>query len=236
MQRTTLTLTQRIQTGTISVFFITSMVAALFFTRRNLRLGRGDKKGAARLGTFLFASMMLQFLAGSHHVPAFDIEIGSVFNALGVGIVLGLLSGMLYIAIEPFLRRRIPELLIGWARLLEGRFRDARVGRDLLVGGVIGTLGALLTHLVNALPTWIPILGQTTVPPDPDIIEGGGRLLHSLLQLSSDAVVRGLSLVCVLFLHLVLRRMTAATIGVMVLFSLAGLGAEKSPSRPHSRW
>ena len=41
-------------------------------------------------------------------------------------------------AVEPFARRTWPKLLISWQRLLNGRFRDPLVGRDVLLGGLVG--------------------------------------------------------------------------------------------------
>ena len=72
-----------------------------------------------------------------------------------------------YIAIEPFVRRLWPELLVSWSRLLEGRLRDPRVGRDLLVGTVIGVFTVVLTTLLSNLnppsrpPSFshLPVLG-----------------------------------------------------------------------------
>ncbi len=45
---------------------------------------------------------------------------------------------MIYIALEPSVRRYWPRLLISWSRLMAGDFRDPMVGRDLLVGGCWG--------------------------------------------------------------------------------------------------
>ena len=57
---------------------------------------------------------------------------------------------LLYIALEPHLRRVWPETMIGWSRLLAGSVRDPLVGRDVLVGVLIaigdGLILALHTH------------------------------------------------------------------------------------------
>src|SRR5262249_13026808 len=46
--------------------------------------------------------------------------------------------GVGYLAVEPYARRRWPKLLVSWQRLLSGRFRDPLVGRDLLLGSLLG--------------------------------------------------------------------------------------------------
>jgi hypothetical protein len=40
-------------------------------------------------------------------------------------------------ALEPYLRRRWPERIISWNRLLAGEFRDPLVGRDILIGSLL---------------------------------------------------------------------------------------------------
>jgi hypothetical protein len=42
--------------------------------------------------------------------------------------------GIIYLAFEPIARRVWPRVLIGWARLAEGRLRDPRVGAEVLIG------------------------------------------------------------------------------------------------------
>ncbi len=45
-------------------------------------------------------------------------------------------SWFLYMALEPYVRRRWPQRIISWSRLLAGNLRDPLVGRDLLIGGL----------------------------------------------------------------------------------------------------
>ena len=63
----------------------------------------------------------------------------------------GAIAWLLYMALEPYARRVAPRWVVSWTRLLEGRFKDPMVGRDLLTGlaaaaGVNG-LFALVTRL-----------------------------------------------------------------------------------------
>ena len=45
---------------------------------------------------------------------------------------------LVYLALEPFVRRSWPTMLVGWSRALSGRVPDPVVGRDLIVGVVAG--------------------------------------------------------------------------------------------------
>jgi len=50
---------------------------------------------------------------------------------------------LMYLALEPYVRRYSPDMLMSWSRLIGGRFRDPRVGRDILAGLCAGILIAL---------------------------------------------------------------------------------------------
>jgi serine/threonine-protein kinase len=58
---------------------------------------------------------------------------------------------LLYIALEPFVRRRWPQRIISWSRLLRGDLRDPLVGRDILIGTAAGTLAILLGSLTQPI-------------------------------------------------------------------------------------
>ncbi len=227
MERPPTTPTQRIAGFTVGAVSAVSVLIALFLTRRNRRLGRGDTKGATRLAGFLFALSMLEWLMSAHHVPSIELETQSLLIATAGGMLFAAIAAVLYLAVEPYVRRRMPELMIGWARVLEGRFRDPRVGRDVLVGAVLGGASALLVHASNALPTWIPILGQTTVPPSPSMIQGGSLVFAGLTGVASNSLVAALSLTFVLFLfRLVLKREWVSLAALMIVLSLTNLGGE----------
>lgn len=61
---------------------------------------------------------------------------------------------MLYFAIEPFIRRRWPQVLVSWARVLAGDWGDPLIGRDVLAGVAAGSLLGLLFGLESAAPAW----------------------------------------------------------------------------------
>ena len=73
----------------------------------------------------------------------------------------GALNFVLYLAIEPLVRRRWPAVIVGWSRLIAGRWRDPLVGRELLVGCAAGAIVALTTYIsmrVNARAMDVDIL------------------------------------------------------------------------------
>jgi hypothetical protein len=134
---------------------------------------------------------------------------------------LGVFAWVGYLAVEPYLRRHIPDLLIGWARVLEGRWSDPRVGRDLLWGALIAALSAAVVQLVNGLPTWFSFPTQTTMPL---IHVGPGRMsaFGMLLSVPLNGLMSGLGIACFAFLLRVVLKRPALVFAGLWLFA-AGL-------------
>jgi hypothetical protein len=136
---------------------------------------------------------------------------------------------VIYLAVEPYVRRHVPELLIGWARVLEGRLRDPRVGRDVLVGALLGTVAAVTIHLVNGMPSWFEVPGQTTMPPNYDVLRGGRFLLGALFNAPFGALGPGLFFFGLYFLlRVIARRPAIATTLLVVIGTLTALGGENA--------
>jgi serine/threonine-protein kinase len=69
----------------------------------------------------------------------------------------------MYLAIEPFVRKRWPHALIGWNRILEGRWKDPLVGRDLLVGVLFAAGLSLIRTATLLLEVMSPMLPEADV-------------------------------------------------------------------------
>jgi hypothetical protein len=106
--------------------------------RRNLRAGRGDRQGAGRLFVFATAIWIAAWVIGARHYPVADIEDDRFFDFFGTALSNVVILWLLYIALEPYVRRFSPGILISWTRVLSGQIVDARVGRDLLIGLAVG--------------------------------------------------------------------------------------------------
>ena len=108
---------------------------------------------------------------GAHHIPERS-ELEVFFGGLYRGFFALALSWLFYIALEPYARKLWPRSLISWVRLLDGRFRDPVVGRDVLMGCVMGVGGILMFQLAR----WAPS-GPGQGPPRPDMPPHPGELL-----------------------------------------------------------
>jgi serine/threonine protein kinase len=124
------------------------LVVAALIARKNYLHGRGDREGALRLAGVLFVLQMLMWLCRSHMVAGFE-TLGLMMLAIASGLLIGGIVWMLYLAIEPWIRRRWPHAIISWSRLISGQLRDPLVGRDILFGVAFGAVWILIFAFVN---------------------------------------------------------------------------------------
>ena len=112
--------------------------------RRNIREGRGDRRGAARLAAYMSAVLMaLVGVPGPSGRDALGL-FAMFLLAVCTSVFYGVLLWTVYLALEPFVRRHWPQVLVSWTNVLTGRASDAVVGRDALIGVALGIWFALL--------------------------------------------------------------------------------------------
>lgn len=133
-----------------NIFALTlAIVVALggvWFAARNIARGRGDRKGAWRLTCVVFTVEIAVFLLHAHFVPVIDM-LFPVVLAISTALFASGATWVLYIALEPYVRRTWPQTIISWTRLMEGRLRDPLVGRDVLFGVLLGMAWVLVYEL-----------------------------------------------------------------------------------------
>ena len=144
---------ERVATIMLFTVFLGVAIGAALMGRRNLQLGRGDRRGGFRIAIFVFLTSVIGGLLGAHHVPDLGEELGLITLIVAYSLAPAALIWLVYIALEPHVRRRWPRLIISWSRLMAGNYRDPMVGRDLLIGGLLGLihgacipLGLLITR------------------------------------------------------------------------------------------
>jgi serine/threonine-protein kinase len=202
------------------VMSLSLMVAGVMLARRNLRMGRGDRRGAFRLAVFVFAAWGLAWFFGAHHVPT-GYEFVLFLQFLSTGLLMSCFSWILYIAMEPYVRRRWPATLVSWSRLLAGGFRDPLVGRDVLAGCLLGAFSIVLVRLGWFVPSW---LGHPPERPysGPNWQFLGARTLIAAISNNLIAVLFvSLAFLFILFLlRALLRKEWAAAAAFVFLFTL----------------
>jgi serine/threonine-protein kinase len=151
---TSLGLTLGVTSGSLPLPLATTAailaIVALFLAVRNLRTGRGDLRGAARLAAFVLVSLSLNALVYIHHAPVLG-ELGSLVLIIAVALFVSAFVWAVYMALEPYVRRHWPQALIGWTRALSGSFRDPLVAGHILAGIAAGIGASALVRAGRAL-------------------------------------------------------------------------------------
>ena len=142
---------------------------------------------------------------------------------------------LLYIALEPHIRRVWPETMIGWSRLLAGSVRDPLVGRDVLVGVLVAIGDGLILALHTLLRRWsgrppqFPV-GASSNPFDgmaasSDLLLGGRYALSRIIGSVMSIPVWGgtmLTFLLLFVLYVLLRRrslaMAAMILGLTAIY------------------
>ena len=217
----------------LSVFFV-AILGGVLLAWRNLRLGRGDRKGAFRLAAFVFCVFIFGWVFSAHHVATEEEASNFIAEVRGT-LFLACFFWVVYLAFEPFVRRRWPGRIVSWNRLLAGDFRDPLVGRDLLVGAVFG-VGIILCHfyLSDIAPTW---LGRPPREPWFDFpatrLLGLRSLAHGLTyQIYAALLQPFILLFLLLLLYILLRRERLAALALWALATLALGLTKEAPGVP----
>ena len=203
------------------------LVGASVLAWRNVRLGRGDRRGAFRLAAFMFVVVFFDVLLLAH----------GLFSPQGVFLLGGAAAKALwtagrlwiaYLALEPSVRRRWPHILISWSRIVAGKWRDPIVGRDVLAGMIVGLGYAVI---LSAALTIAQYRGFS-----PDSLNLGTLLgvrfgLDQILEQITNGVTTALVLFFLLFVfRLVLRKEWLAAVVLVACFAGVQGGTSDYPS------
>jgi Protein kinase domain len=208
--------------GLLLLFLLGGAVVA----RHNMRAGRGDRRGALRLAGAVIVLQIAMWALGAHHVASSD-EVWIFISGFSNAVAMGLAFWLLYLALEPFARRRWPEMLISWTRALSGNWRDPLVGRDILIGAFVGTAaGLILGPLRVLLP---PRLGLSGPPPHSFNVTAPVNPGFAVAWLVSDGILATFWVLGIVFLLVLTRRIVRrewlAGVLVALIYAAVYLGS-----------
>jgi beta-glucanase (GH16 family) len=193
-----------------------------FMATRNLRAGRGDRRGAWRLSLVYFILMGAHWLCIAHWVA--DISMIRIFvvNARD-WFTSAALIWLLYIALEPSVRARWPHCILTWSRVLAGRWQDAQVAAHVLYGALLGLVIAAFFLITN----WIEMShGSPSAWTGEDVGLGARFWMADVLGRVRGAVEFGLIVVFAIFcLRAVCRKDWIASVAAALLFTVVESGA-----------
>jgi serine/threonine-protein kinase len=198
---------------------LTLFVGGAFFARRNLRLGRGDRRGASRLAVFVITIMSISWILGESHVATMG-ELGLAVMFASWTLFVAVFIWILYVALEPFVRRRWPATIVSWSRLLAGEVRDPLVGRDLLFGSAFGAASSVIILSSGLLPSFFGRAPETPLFGLYGALTGGRNLVSGLLWIVTLTLFVSLAHLFLLFLlRTVLRKQWAAAAAYILILA-----------------
>jgi hypothetical protein len=208
------------------VLAVAILVSALLVARRNLRDGRSDRRGAARVAAVMFLGWMFAWVLTADHASVLRAP-PILIQALSFGAFLAGLYGIVYLALEPYVRRYWPDALIPVTRVLAGRVRDPLVASNVLAGILLTQVWALC--LFSALTFWPAKESELSIVWTLEALKSVSSFAGILIL----AVGVGASVAALLFFVLLLVRIAAgrswiadAFVVLLIGFFVFPLGAQ----------
>jgi serine/threonine-protein kinase len=192
------------------LFLLIITVGGIIFARQNLRRGRGDRRNATRLAVFFGCLYFIRTILFAQH----NLGFVSLFEFAGYSLLFAGIIWIVYLALEPYVRRLWPHILVSWTRLLSGEWRDPLVARDVLIGFAFGSFMRVLAFFLEVtpphqFPVWL------------DSLLGIRGFISALLLLPFLGVFAYVGLLSILFIfRAVLRNQIIAAL----VFILSGAG------------
>jgi serine/threonine-protein kinase len=178
---------------------VATLLFSLYFAYRNLRSGRGDRRGALRFALISYAVSFVFLILTSHHLYDVGYEWEWLEASIGMAAGIPLTMALFYLALEPYIRRTWPELLVSWTRILSGEFTDPLVGRDVFLGILLGVAQVSLWTSLVAAPFFLPIRGETPYF-EPATLESTHAFLGDTLQKFNDSLTNSIGALSLMFL------------------------------------
>jgi predicted Ser/Thr protein kinase len=199
------------------VLVLSLLLGAAKLARQNYRRGRGDREGAFRLASVMFVLEILLWLCRGHLVASLG-TLGLFVIAVSTALFVSGTTWMLYLALEPWVRRRWPHTIISWSRLLSGQLRDPLVGRDILFGVMLGVVWILIFQIRS-----IPMMRMGAAPAGyaTEALMGGREALGAWLMQVPQSILGTLQFFFLLLgLKFVLRKDWLAAVAFVAIFAL----------------
>ncbi len=208
-----------------SALYLLAIVGGGLLAWRNTRLGRGDRHGASKLFAFILCLGLLDWLLGERHVAVFNEEVALFCGWLARATLTAVVAWGGYFAVEPYVRRYWPQVMISWSRLLRGNFRDPLVGRDILLGGTCGILLVLVVQLGTLTTSWLglplPLAKLPNTTQDLGAVLGLRYKLNILITSLISSITLALAvLLIMLVMRIVMRRQWLAAAASWLLLTL----------------
>ena len=195
-------------------FFLAACIVAWL----NFRARKADLRGATKMALWCWGGTSAALFLRAHHVAS-ATEVTTFWRVvLNYGALNGFLVWVLYLALEPWVRRRWPQTMISWSRYTVKGWRDPLVGRDLLYSVGIGALLGLLDLLQAALRN---SSSPPLFPSDLVTLAGVTPIVSSMFAAFGNDVINCLLFFFVVFVSRVaLRKEWLAVVATVAIIAL----------------
>ena len=122
----------------------------------------------------------------------------------------------IYMAIEPFVRRRLPETIITWNRILKGEFLGPLVGRDALIG-----IAAACGFIVSALSVRFITSTGDAYRMRSETLLGAKQILSLFISLVGQSFANPLLYLLIFFLLCFVLRKRWLAVVCLIVFIVA---------------
>ncbi len=201
------------------LIIVGAIVASGLLARHNVRLGRGDRRGAWRLGAAVVALALLTNIPRVQMPQSVEHAWDRFAGTTALGLFLGTIVWLLYLALEPIVRRSRPQLIVSWSRLLAGRWGDPLVGRDLLIGSALGLTLGTVSRMRFVLPDWLGLPSAFPYATDVGSLSSVRDALAAVLSAATGAVFS--ALLMTFFVALGTRTPSTRRWGIPLFFAIA---------------
>jgi predicted Ser/Thr protein kinase len=201
----------------VNVIYGLVFLFSAFMAARNLRAGRGDRRGAWRLSVAYFILMGATWICSAHWMA--DLSMTEIFVANAANwFMSAALIWLLYIALEPAVRARWPHAILTWSRVLAGRWQDAQVAAHVLYGASVGLIIAAFFLAAQWIDVWRGTIDSAT---GADTGVSARYFIARVLTRASNAAEFGLLVVFAIFcFRAVFRKDWIASVAAAVVFTL----------------
>jgi predicted Ser/Thr protein kinase len=200
----------------VAIILLVPILAAVFLARWNFVRGKGDRGGAMRLAMLMFSLHMLLWAFQAHLSSAGNFAYLLVL-AISAALFWGGVVWVLYLALEPYVRRYWPQAIISWTRVLGARWRDPLVGRDVLYGTILGILFCVIFVLRYHVEAR---LGAPAATLDTNYLGSARIAISAWLWHIPGSISSVLLMFLLLFLfRVLLRKSWLAAAGFVLLFT-----------------
>jgi serine/threonine-protein kinase len=184
------------------LFLFVLLAGAALVARHNYRQQRSDTQGALRLAAVILILQIATWLCVGHFVPSVGL-FGLFVLATSGAIFLASVFCVVYLAIEPYVRRHWPHAIISWSRLLAGRIRDPLVGRDVLYGVILGITWSVIYAISYVADQRI---GAAPALPSTQFLLGTRQILGACLLHLTGSIQATLAFFFLMFVFRVVLR------------------------------